>query len=68
MKVAATHEAGWKKIMVQGSQNSLKDEWLFGLLHTPAFHNKYQLPRLNIARRLFDALAHFPLGSQIAIL
>ena len=25
MKVAATHEAGWKKIMAQGSQNSFKE-------------------------------------------
>ena len=27
MKVAATHEAGWEKIMAQGSQDSWKDEW-----------------------------------------
>ena len=26
MKVAATHEAGWEKIMAQGSQASWKDE------------------------------------------
>ena len=26
MKVAATHEAGWEKIMAQGSQDSWKDE------------------------------------------
>ena len=26
MKVAATHEAGWEKIMAQGSQESWKDE------------------------------------------
>lgn len=26
MRVAATHEAGWEKIMAQGSQDSWKDE------------------------------------------
>ena len=26
MKVAATHESGWEKIMAQGSQDSWKDE------------------------------------------
>ena len=26
MKVAATHEAGWEKIMAQGSRDSWKDE------------------------------------------
>ena len=31
MKVAATHEAGWEKIMAQDGQNSWKDEWLVGL-------------------------------------
>ena len=35
MKVAATHEAGWKKIMAQGSQQSLKDEWLTLLFSIP---------------------------------
>tara|TARA_Y100000114_G_scaffold85334_1_gene78857 strand:- start:1387 stop:1770 length:384 start_codon:yes stop_codon:yes gene_type:complete len=35
LKVAATHEAGWEKIMAQGSQNSLKDEWLVGLFSIP---------------------------------
>jgi|TARA_Y200000002_G_scaffold356945_1_gene339099 hypothetical protein len=35
LKVAATHEAGWEKIMAQGSQNSLKDEWLVGLFSNP---------------------------------
>ena len=35
MKVAATHEAGWEKIMAQGSQNSWKDEWLVGLFSIP---------------------------------
>ena len=28
MKVAATSEANWEKIMAQGSVNSWKDEWL----------------------------------------
>ena len=32
---AATHEAGWEKIMAEGSQNSLKDEWLVGLFSIP---------------------------------
>ena len=31
MKVATTHEVGWKKIMAQGSQKSSKDELLVGL-------------------------------------
>jgi len=35
MKVATTHEAGWEKIMAQGSQNSWKDEWLVGLFSIP---------------------------------
>ena len=35
MKVAATHEAWWEKIMAQGSQNSWKDEWLVGLFSVP---------------------------------
>jgi len=35
MKVAATHEAGWEKIMAQGSQQSLKDEWLVALFSIP---------------------------------
>ena len=37
MKVAVTHEAGWEKIMAQGSQNSWKDEWLVGLFSIPLF-------------------------------
>ena len=35
MNVAATHEAGWEKIMAQGSQQSLKDEWLVALFSIP---------------------------------
>ena len=35
MKVAASHEAGWEKIMAQGSQNPFKDEWLVGLFSIP---------------------------------
>ena len=35
MKVAATHEAGWEKIIAQGSQNSWKDEWLTILFSIP---------------------------------
>mgnify|MGYP003108436708 FL=1 len=32
---AATHEAGWEKIMAKGSQNSWADEWLVGLFSIP---------------------------------
>ena len=35
LKVNATHEAGWGKIMVQGSQQSFKDEWLVALFSIP---------------------------------
>ena len=35
MKVAATHEAGWEKIMAQGTVHSLKDEWLVLLFSIP---------------------------------
>ena len=35
MKVAATHEAGWEKIMAKGSQSSWKDEWLTILFSIP---------------------------------
>jgi len=35
MKVAATSEANWEKIMAQGSQHSLKDEWLTLLFSIP---------------------------------
>ncbi len=35
MKSAATSEADWERIMAQGSQNSLKDEWLVGLFSIP---------------------------------
>jgi len=35
MVSAATHEAGWEKIMAQGSQQSLKDEWLVALFSIP---------------------------------
>ena len=35
VKVAGIHETGWEKTMDQGSQNSLKDEWLVGLLSIP---------------------------------
>ena len=35
MKVAATHEAGWVKIMAQGTVHSLKDEWLVLLFSIP---------------------------------
>ena len=35
MKVAATSEANWEKIMAQGSVHSLKDEWLVLLFSIP---------------------------------
>jgi hypothetical protein len=35
MKSAATSEADWERLMAQGSQNSLKDEWLVGLFSIP---------------------------------
>ena len=35
MKVAATHGAGWEKIMAQGTVHSLKDEWLVLLFSIP---------------------------------
>jgi hypothetical protein len=35
MLSAATSEADWERIMAQGSQNSLKDEWLVGLFSIP---------------------------------
>ena len=35
VKVAGIHKNGWEKTMAQGSQNSLKDEWLVGLLSIP---------------------------------
>jgi len=35
MKVAATHEAGWEKIIAQGIVHSLKDEWLVLLFSIP---------------------------------
>jgi hypothetical protein len=35
MRVAATHEAGWEKIMAQGSVHSLKDEYLVILFSIP---------------------------------
>lgn len=35
MKVAATSEANWEKIMAQGSVNSWKDEWLVILFSIP---------------------------------
>ena len=35
MKSAATSEADWERIMAQGTQNSLKDEWLTILFSIP---------------------------------
>jgi hypothetical protein len=35
MKVAATSEANWEKIMAQGSVHSWKDEWLVILFSIP---------------------------------
>ena len=35
MKSAASSEADWERIMAQGTQNSLKDEWLTILFSIP---------------------------------
>jgi hypothetical protein len=35
MRVSATHEAGWERVMAEGSRNSLKDEWLVALFSIP---------------------------------
>lgn len=35
LKVAATSEASWEKVMAQGSVNSWKDEWLTVLFSIP---------------------------------
>ena len=35
IETAATHEAGWEKIMAQGTVHSLKDEWLVLLFSIP---------------------------------
>ena len=35
MKVAATSEASWEKVMAKGSVNSWKDEWLTVLFSIP---------------------------------
>ena len=35
MKSAATSEADWERIMAQGTQNSLEDEWLTILFSIP---------------------------------
>ena len=59
MKVAATHEAGWEKIMAQGSQDSWKDEaWtsLFIAIIAMCF-----IPPLQpYVERGFDALSRTP--------
>ena len=45
MKVTATHEAGWEKIMAQGTVHSLKDEWLVLLFSIPLILLRDPRPR-----------------------
>ncbi len=57
---AATHEAGWEKIMAKGSQNSWKDEWLTILFSIPlilAFCGDWGR---EIVAQGFDALEAMP--------
>lgn len=67
MKVAATHEAGWEKIMAQGSRDSWKDEaWtilfiaIIAMCFVP-FTQPY-------VERGFDALSNTPSWFQYAVL
>ena len=66
MKVAATHEAGWEKIMAQGSRDSWKDEaWtilfiaIIAMCFVP-FTQPY-------VERGFDALSNTPSWFQYAV-
>jgi len=66
MVTAATHEAGWEKIMAQSSDNSWKDEaWtvLFIVIIAMCF-----IPPLQpFVERGFDALARTPSWFQYAV-
>ena len=66
MKVAATHEAGWEKIMAQASDNSWKDEaWtvLFIIIIAMCFIPVTQ----PFVERGFDALSRTPDWFQWAV-
>jgi hypothetical protein len=66
MKVAATHEAGWEKIMAQSSDNSWKDEaWtvLFIVIIAMCFIPMTQ----PYVERGFDALSRTPDWFQWAV-
>lgn len=66
MKVAATHEAGWEKIMAQASDNSWKDEaWtvLFILIIAMCFIPITQ----PFVERGFEALSRTPDWFQYAV-
>ena len=67
MKVAATHEAGWEKIMAQGSQNSWKDEWLTLLFSIPLVLSFCGEWGRGIVADGFTALAGMPQWYQIAL-
>ena len=67
MKVAATHEAGWEKIMAQGTVHSLKDEWLVLLFSIPlilAFCGEWGR---GIVADGFDALSTMPEWYQYSL-
>jgi len=66
MKVAATHEAGWEKIMAKSSDNSWKDEaWtiLFIVIIAMCFIPLTQ----SYVERGFDALSATPDWFQYAV-
>lgn len=66
MKVAATHEAGWEKIMAQSSDNSWKDEaWtiLFIIIIAMCFVPFTQ----PFVERGFEALSNTPPWFQYAV-
>lgn len=59
MKVAATHEAGWEKIMAQGSQESWKDE-AWTILFIAIIAMCFIPPLQPYVERGFDALGRTP--------
>jgi len=67
MKVAATSEANWEKIMAQGTVHSLKDEWLVLLFSIPlilAFCGDWGR---NIVTQGFAALNTMPEWYQLSL-
>ena len=62
MKVAATHEAGWEKIMAKSSDNSWKDEaWTILFIIIKYFWMSFaQLARISSFKSYL-----FPINSQI---